>query len=164
MGERGEPQASRSAQVRSRTKDGSRSRRWRLRQDHGPGNSFERGAARLARRDPPEGVQVSNMLAFSVTLLRPQWLLVLLAAPLFVWLALRASRYRPRAGDWAALVARTILLAALALALSIARVETKSKCRAVAYASDLSESMPADPLRRAHELVRDGACLPVHDD
>jgi hypothetical protein len=103
-------------------------------------------------------------LAFSVTLLRPQWLLVLLAVPLFVWLALRASRYRPRAGDWAALVARTILLAALALALSIPRFETKSKGRAVAYAIDLSESMPPESLRRAQEFVRDSASLRGEDD
>jgi hypothetical protein len=98
-------------------------------------------------------------LAFSLTLLRPVWLCVLLAAPLFAWLALRAAKGRPRAGDWAALAARTLLLAALALALSIPRVETKTDGRSVAYVLDVSESIPPAALQRGGDFIRDSASL-----
>jgi hypothetical protein len=98
-------------------------------------------------------------LAFSLTLLRPAWLLVLLAAPLFAWLALRAAKGRPRAGDWAALAARTILLAALALALSVPRAETKTDGRSVAYVLDVSESVPPSALQRAGDFIRESASM-----
>jgi uncharacterized membrane protein len=100
----------------------------------------------------------------ALTLLRPVWLAVLGLVPLFAWLAFRAARGRPRAGDWAALAARTLLLATLALALSVPRVETKSKGRSVAYVLDVSESMPPTALRRAQEFIRDSAPLRGEDD
>ncbi len=103
-------------------------------------------------------------LAFALTLLRPEWLLVLLAAPLFAWIALRSTKGRPRAGDWAALAARTILLAALALALCVPRVETDSKGRSVAYALDVSESMPPDALQRAGDFIRESSSLRGEED
>jgi hypothetical protein len=103
-------------------------------------------------------------LAFSISLLRPEWLAVLAAAPLFAWIAWRASRGRPRAGDVAAFVARTILLAALALALSVPQVEVGGKGRSVAYVLDVSESMPQDALQRAGEFVKTSASMRGEDD
>ena len=103
-------------------------------------------------------------LAFTVSLLRPAWLAVLAAAPVFGWLAWRAARGRPRAGDVAAFVARTILLAALALALSVPRIEIGGKGRSVAYVLDVSESMPQDALQRAGEFVKSSASMRGKDD
>ena len=103
-------------------------------------------------------------LAVTLHLLRPAWLWVLAAAPLFIALTLRATRGRPRAGDWAALAARTVLLAVLALALSIPRMEIEGKGRSVAYVLDLSESIPAGALRRAQDFVRQSAPMRGEDD
>jgi len=103
-------------------------------------------------------------LAFTVSLLRPEWLAVLAAAPLFAWLAWRAARGRPRAGDVAAFVARTILLAALALALSVPRIEIGGKGRSVAYVLDVSESMPQDALQRAGEFIKASSSMRGDDD
>src|SRR5262245_5325946 len=96
-------------------------------------------------------------LEFPVLLLRPVWPAVLAAAPLFGWLAWRAARGRPRAGDVAAFVARTILLAALALALSVPQIEVGGKGRSVAYVLDVSESMPKDALQRSGEFIKASA-------
>lgn len=103
-------------------------------------------------------------LAFSVSLLRPAWLAVLAAAPVFAWLAWRAARGRPRAGDIAAFVARTILLAALALALSVPRIEIGAKGRSVAYVLDVSESMPQDALQRAGEFIKASSSMRGKED
>src|SRR5262249_22148519 len=89
----------------------------------------------------------------------PMWLCVLLAVPVFVALTVHAAKGRPRAGDWAALAARTILLLALALALSVPRAETKSEGRSVAYVLDVSASMPPSALRRAGVFMRGGSSL-----
>ncbi len=101
---------------------------------------------------------------FALSLARPEWLLVMLAVPLFVLLTLRAARGRPRAGDWAALVARTLLLALIALSLAAPRIERESKGRSTAYVLDLSESMPPDALAQAGEFVKRSASLRTDDD
>lgn len=105
-----------------------------------------------------------HALAFSVLLLRPAWLLVLLALPLFAWLALRGRKSRPRAGDWAAVATRAVLLLAVALALSLPRVEFRAEFRAVAYVLDVSDSVPRDALDRARDFVQRSSSARGPDD
>ena len=84
------------------------------------------------------------LLADSFELARPIWLLTLLLGPLFVFLTLRTVRGRLGAGDIAAMAARLILLAVVAVALSIPRVRRDAAFRSVAFVLDTSESIPAD--------------------
>ncbi len=103
-------------------------------------------------------------LAFALELARPLWLLLLLVAPVFVWLTLRGGRGGARAGDRAALVARVVLLAALALALAAPRVRVDSPFRSVAYVLDLSDSIPAESQSVAREFVKRSVTLRAKED
>lgn len=104
------------------------------------------------------------ILAFSVTLLRPEWLLVLLGVPLFAWIALRGRKTRARAGDVAAIAARAVMLAAIALALSLPRIEKEGAYRATAFVLDVSDSIPKDRLDRMKDYVRRAAAARGEDD
>ncbi len=103
-------------------------------------------------------------LALSFELARPLWLLVLAAAPLFVWLTLRTASGRLHAGDKAALVARLLLLTALALALSVPRIRVDAPFRSVAYVMDVSGSVPPAALDRAREFIKRSASARGDDD
>ena len=103
-------------------------------------------------------------LALSLVLLRPEWLLVLFALPVLAWFALRGRRTRPRAGDVAAIAARGVLLLAVALALSLPRVEFRAEFRAVAFLLDVSDSIPKESLARAGEFVARAASARGEDD
>jgi uncharacterized membrane protein len=103
-------------------------------------------------------------LAFTLSLTRPAWLWVLAAVPVFVALTLRVTRGRPRAGDWAALAARTFLLAVLALALGAPRVDVEGKGRSVAYVLDVSESVPPQSLAEAQAFVKESASRRADED
>ncbi|MCG3134571.1 MAG: hypothetical protein HMLKMBBP_01885 [Planctomycetes bacterium] len=105
-----------------------------------------------------------STLAVTFTLIRPWWMLLLLAIPVFAWLALRGRKTRTRAGDVAAITARGLLLAILALALSLPRFERETRYRATAFVLDLSDSVPKDALDDAKEFVRRSASLRGEDD
>ena len=100
---------------------------------------------------------MTELLAFSLSLLRPQWMLLVLAIPLFAWLALRGRRTRARAGDVAAIAARGLLIAVVALALSLPRVEKDGAFRATAFVLDVSDSIPKDRLDYFKDYVRRAA-------
>lgn len=105
------------------------------------------------------------VLAFSLVLLRPEWMLVLLAAPVLAWLALRGRKARPRAGDVAAIAARAVMLLAVALALSLPRVEFRAEFRAVAFLLDVSDSIPrGEPFDRARDFVARASSARGKDD
>ena len=103
-------------------------------------------------------------IALSFDLARPSWLLVLLLAPLFIWLSMRTSSGVLRAGDKAALTARLILLAALALALSVPRIRVDAPFRSVAFVMDVSDSIPAAALDSAREFIKRSASARGDDD
>lgn len=105
-----------------------------------------------------------TLVAVAFELARPLWLLVLLAAPLFVWLTVRTAAGRLRAGDTAALAARLLLLLAIALALAVPRIRVDAPFRSVAYVMDLSDSVPPDALDRAREFVQRSAGFRKDDD
>jgi uncharacterized membrane protein len=103
-----------------------------------------------------------TLLAAAVRLLRPEALLLLLALPLFAWLALRGRR--ARAGEVAALTARGALLVLVVLALSLPRIESEARFRSVAYVLDVSDSIPRAALDDAKEFVRRSAALHGKED
>jgi Ca-activated chloride channel homolog len=101
-------------------------------------------------------------LLAALRLLRPEALALLLLVPLFAWIALRGRR--KRAGEIAAVAARGLLLAVVALALALPRWETTTSFRAVAYVLDVSDSIPPAPLADAKEFVRRSASARGPDD
>ncbi len=113
---------------------------------------------------------MTGLLALSIGLGRPIWLLVLLLAPLFAWYALRGSGGlfgsggRRRAGDVAAVAARSVLLLLVALALALPTIRRDAAFRAVAYVLDVSESVPEDASAIGREFVRRSAELRGEDD
>ena len=113
---------------------------------------------------------MTTIAALELGLERPWWLLVLLAAPLLAWWALRGQKstskaaQRRRAGDLAAVGARSLLLVAVALALALPYVRRDAAYRSVAYVLDVSESVPDEVSVRAREFVRRSAELRGEDD
>ena len=104
------------------------------------------------------------VLAWSLALTRPLWLLVLLAAPVFGYLTWRASRGRPRACDWSALIIRTLLLLIVAAALAAPRIELEARFRSVAYLLDVSESIPPRDRERMADFIQRSAAHRGPDD
>lgn len=107
---------------------------------------------------------MSPLFAWSLALGRPEWLAVLLLAPLFGWLTWRVSRGRPRAADWTALGFRAFLLLCVALALSAPRVELTASYRCVAYVLDVSESIPPSTLERMQQFIARSGPMRGDDD
>lgn len=105
-----------------------------------------------------------TVLAWAFVLTRPLWLLVLLAAPVFVYFTWKASRGRPRAADWTALITRTLLLLVIAGALAAPRIELDAEFRSVAFVLDVSESIPPAERDRVAEYVQASASLRGDDD
>ncbi len=101
-------------------------------------------------------------LAWAIDLERPLWLLVLLLGPVFVWLAYRAGRRKLRSDDWTAIAFRGVLLLAVALALSVPRIEFEASSRSVAFVLDLSESIPPAAAERVQEYI--GRSVSLRDD
>ena len=75
---------------------------------------------------------VTPLLAWTFELTRPLWLALLLLIAVFFWFTRRAARGRIRPSDWTALVFRSVLLAAIALALAAPRVQFDAATRSVA--------------------------------
>lgn len=105
---------------------------------------------------------MSLLVVGALRILRPEALALLLLVPLFAWIALRGRRRR--AAELAAVVARGLLLACVALALSLPRWETTTSFRAVAYVLDVSDSIPPAALNDAKEFVRRSASARGEDD
>ena len=107
---------------------------------------------------------MTALLAWSLTLARPIWMLVLLALPVFIFFTWRASRGRPRAADWSALTLRGILLLAIALALAAPRMEFDAVTRSVAFVLDASDSIPPVERQRMQDYIALSAQRRGEDD
>jgi Ca-activated chloride channel family protein len=97
---------------------------------------------------------VNGLLApYDLTLQAPAFLLLLLLVPLLVLVLRFTLTDLPRWQQWASVLLRSLLVMLLMLALTRPSHVTRSQSVATVYLVDVSQSIPEESLRKAHEWV-----------